>query len=96
MNESNWFTTAVKDMRLGDRFMTNRSGMVTAVSVPYPDPASVPFAGTWCIDVRKDSDGSVFGLVGLQRYRVTRESVAASTDSNPDSIGAGWPEEGQS
>lgn len=61
----------VKRMLPGDTFLSNRSGVVTVVSEPYPDPASMPFRDTWCVDVRK-ADGSILGLVGLHTYRVSR------------------------
>jgi len=62
----------VERMYKGDTFLTNRSGTVTAVSDPYPNPDG---GSTFVIDVRKQ-DGTVFPLIGVNRYTV--ETIVVS------------------
>lgn len=58
----------VHQMKAGDRFLTDRSGWVTAVSEPW----QVLDSSTYEITVRRESDGREFNLVGPNRYTVER------------------------
>lgn len=66
----------VERMYKGDRFLTHRSGWVTAVSEPYQQMDSIGCKRDWVIDVKRDSDGGVFTLIGINRYNVVSEVVS--------------------